>query len=74
MIVFQRLTDKLDSETIPVFIDEPDCFRGCGLNSATKNLSRLSAVRLCRVVSGFHDVAWRFRQPYLCAGVQDSPL
>ena len=35
-VFLQRLTDELDRETIPVFIDEPDHFRRFGSSSDAK--------------------------------------
>ncbi|MBK4153242.1 hypothetical protein GWO62_08835 [Corynebacterium macginleyi] len=35
-VIFQRLADELDRETIPVFIDEPDHNRGLGPGSDAK--------------------------------------
>lgn len=40
-VIFQRLTDELDRETTPVFIDEPDHFLTFGSSSDAKKLRQL---------------------------------
>ena len=68
-VIFQRLADELDRETIPVFIDEPDHNRGLGPGREAKKLTQPSATHWYLEAGDFHGVAWHFRQPNLQAQV-----
>ena len=64
-LIFNSGADELDSEMIPVFIDEPDHNRGLGPGREAKKLTRPSVTRWYLEAGDFHGVASRFQQPNL---------
>ncbi|MDK4331091.1 hypothetical protein QPX50_09260 [Corynebacterium accolens] len=68
-LFFNVLQMNSGSETIPVFIDEPDHFRRLGPGREAKKLTQPSATHWYLEAGDFHGVAWHFRQPNLQAQV-----